>query len=243
MLLLSKKIIGVISDFVKSDNNTILKTPFYRVRQMYVEAIKKYTKNKSIIMIIPYLEKNIEDYIKLCDGLLLVGGDDIPPEMYGEKTTLKEEQTLKIRYEFEIPFVKKYIKTNKPILGICAGMQVINVALGGTLYQDIKFISTENHGQKKDFDKPIHNINIEKNSLLYTITKKQKTNTNSMHHQAIKKLGRNLIISAKASDGIIEAVEGRKHNFCIGLQWHPEWQSSEIDNMIFKAFCKNVIGC
>lgn len=231
------KVIGVIADFVKNDTSK-LKTPFYRIREKYITSIEKFTDKNTTIIIIPYIKSKINQYIKLCDGILLVGGDDIPPEMYGEKSTLKDEQILKNRYEFEIPFVKKYIKTNKPLLGICAGLQSINVALGGTLHQDIKNITKEKHGQNNNFDKPLHKININQDSFFYKIVKTKNTKTNSMHHQAIKKLGKNLIISAETDEKIIEAVELKNHKFCIGVQWHPEWKSSVIDEKLFKSFCK-----
>jgi len=234
------KIIGVIADFVKNDNTTILKTPFYRVRQKYINLLEQNISKNTIIVIIPYLKDKIKYYVDLCDGILLIGGDDIPPEMYGEKSTLKDEQILKNRYDFEIPFIKKYIKTNKPILGICAGMQSINVALGGTLHQDIGKDLMKNHSQKGNFDKPNHQININKDSGFYKIAKTTKTSVNSMHHQAIKKLGKNLSAVALSNDNVIEAIELKKHKFCVGVQWHPEWKSSIIDGKLFNCFCKSL---
>lgn len=234
------KIIGIIADFVKNDTS-FLKTEYYRIRDKYVKSVEPYINNDTIVIFIPYLYNKIDKYVKLCDGIILHGGDDIPPEMYGEKSILTDEQITSERYKFEIPFIKKYIKTKKPIFGICAGLQSINVACGGTLYQDIEDITTEWHKQNKDFNTPVHQVNIEKDTLFYNLFKKEKIYTNSMHHQAIKKLGENLLITAKSNDNIIEAVELKNHPFCIGVQWHPEWKASEIDNLLFKLFCEKVL--
>ena len=233
------KIIGIISDFVENDT-TILKTSFYRTRQTYINYVQKCCDNKTIIIFIPYLKKQINEYINLCDGIILVGGNDIPTNMYGEKKLFKNVNENKTRFTFEVEFIKKYIKTNKPLLGICAGMQSINIALDGSLYQDIqKQIKTKiNHSQKNNFSKPIHEVFIEKNTKLSNIIKCEKISTNSMHHQAIKKLGKNIVTSAKTKDGIIEAIELLNHKFCIGVQWHPEFYSCDKDLNICKNFCK-----
>ena len=236
------KIIGIIADFVEKDNTTMLKTPFYRIRQTYINYIPQCCSSKTIIIFIPYLIDKINKYINLCDGIVLVGGDDIPTNAYGEKKLFKNINENKTRYTFEIEFIKKYIKTNKPLLGICAGIQSINVALGGSLYQDIqKQTKTKiNHSQKNNFSKPIHEVLIEKNTKFYNIVKCEKISTNSMHHQAIKKLGKNIVASAKTKDGIIEAIELSNHKFCIGVQWHPEFCSCSKDLDICKNFCKSI---
>ena len=233
------KVVGVIADFVEHDTSTILKTPFYRIRQSYIDYLQQCLQKDTIIVFIPYLQDKIDEYVNLCDGILLVGGDDLPPEKYGENKLFDNVCENKTRYSFELEFVKKYIKTNKPILGICAGMQSINVALGGSLYQDI-YEQTKtkiNHSQKSDFSKPTHNVLIEKDSKLFDILKTDKISTNSMHHQAIKQLGEGLTICAKTDDGIIEAIELKNHNFCVGLQWHPEFGSCGCDGAICKRFC------
>ena len=233
------KVIGVIADFVEHDNTTILKTPFYRVRETYLNYLQKHLKNNQIVVFIPYLQDKIDEYVKLCNGVLLVGGDDLPPETYRETKLFNNVNDNKTRYKFELEFIKKYIQTNKPILGICAGMQSINVALGGSLYQDIyKQTKTKiNHSQKEEFSKPTHKASIEKRSKLFELVKTTEISTNSMHHQAVKELGKDLIISAKAEDDNIEAIELKNHKFCIGLQWHPEFGSCYGDEAICEGLC------
>ena len=233
------KIVGIIADFVENDNSTLLKTPFYRIRGTYVNYLQNNNKQDIVIVFIPYLQNKIDEYTNLCDGILLVGGDDLPPETYGETKLFDDVCENNARYKFELEFIRKYLKTNKPILGICAGMQSINVALGGNLYQDInkQIKTTINHSQKSDFSQSVHEVFIEKNSKLFDILEVDKISTNSMHHQAVKKLGTGLNVGAKTADGIIEEIELRNHNFCVGIQWHAEFYSCDYDVDICKRFC------
>ena len=234
------KVIGLISDYSKDNESKENKRPFYRIRENYVERLEEHIDEQTIIVMLPYLNDKIDYYTKICDGVLLVGGDDIPPDMYGEKSTLEESMLSRKRSVFEVEFIKKYITTNKPLLGICAGMQAINVALGGTLHQDISNIITDLHNQKINFTKPVHCVYIRQNTKFFDLFGVERLNTNSMHHQAVKNLGKDIVISATSKDNIVEAIEVKNHNFCFGVQWHPEFLSSEIDNMIFKNFCCSI---
>ena len=233
------KIVGIIADFVENDKATPLNVPFYRVRQSYINYIQRYLKQDVIVIIIPYLQNKIDEYVRICDGVLLVGGDDLPPKLYGEDELFDNVFTNDTRYDFELEFIKKYVYTNKPLLGICAGMQSINVAFGGNLYQDIdKQLKTDiNHSQKNDFSKPTHDVFVDVKSKLFEILNIDKISTNSMHHQAVKKLGEGLAIGAKTNDGVIEEIELSSHKCFIGLQWHPELCLSSFDNTICEYFC------
>jgi putative glutamine amidotransferase len=129
--------------------------------------------------------------------------------------------------------MRKIIAKKMPLLGICWGEQLLNILLGGTLYQDIPAeIGTEiAHKSKQP-----HEIQVDKESLLYKIVGKERYKVNTSHHQSVKKPGANLIVSAVAADGVIEAIEHTGQPFCIGVEWHPEYLDSEQDKKLMRAF-------
>lgn len=175
------------------------------------------------VLLVPVVsEKFLGEVCKICDGLLVTGSfNDIHPKYYYEE----EKEGKEYKYD-EFPTVKKAVelfsKNNKPILGICAGIQEINVIFGGTLNQLI-----ENHNLK---DKTKHKIELKKDSLLYDIYKKESMEVNSYHKQSIKDVASNFKVTAISSDGIIESIE--KDNI-LAVQWHPEVL---YDMNLFKKF-------
>jgi putative glutamine amidotransferase len=237
----NKPLIGVVPDYDSGSKNSYSIYSHYAIRKNYVDAI---TKAGGAPILIPYDILSIENYLSLCDGFMIVGGNfDINPEKYGEKTIHKSVILNTNREEFESVLVKKILEIKIPILGICNGMQAINVALGGSLMQDIldeknNFVDHEqSHFEEfQDKKKPYHTIKINSESTLYKITKTKIASVNSSHHQAIKNVGSALNVSAVADDGIIEAIENPTHPFCVGVQWHPEFETSKIDRKIFAAF-------
>lgn len=179
-----------------------------------------------------------------CDGLLLPGGADINPEMYGEKPNEKCGKPNEIRDAAEPVIFQEFLGTNKPILAICRGIQLINIHMGGTLFQDIKEKQKYKHMDFLSRAGSIHPVSVDKSSVLYGILKTENINVNSMHHQAINKVGKGLKVTAKSADGYIEAIELENHPFCVGVQWHPEHMSkkSAEQRKIFTAFvsaCKS----
>ena len=144
------------------------------------------------------------------------------------------------RTEYEIKVCKLALKKNIPILGICGGQQLINIAYGGSLFQDIKkdLVTSIEHEQKNPRNEVSHTVNINLKSHLYKIVKKPFIQVNSAHHQSIKTPGKGLIINAKAPDGVIEGIEDQTKKFCIGVQWHPEFLIKQSDNNLFKSFIK-----
>jgi putative glutamine amidotransferase len=230
---MKKPIIGIGLDYSakKIADGGYANFPWYALRRNYSHAIATAG---GIPIFIPYEDNNIKDYLKLCDGLLLPGGDtDIHPSLYGEKISVKkinlDENNPRIN--FELKLIKEALKTKIPILSICAGFQALNVVLGGSLYQDIA-----EQVQTKISHRDPHMISITKGSLLNKITGKTNYSVNSFHHQAVKELGGNLKASATSEDGLIEAVELTNHPFCIGVEWHPEFQDTKEDKALFKAF-------
>ena len=230
---MKKPLIGITLDSEESGDYS--KFPWYATRQNYLDSIYEFGG-------IPFpLFHNIQSISELSDnldGLIITGGNfDINPKLYSENI-LGSRIIKSKRTEFEICIFEKFLKIKKPILGICGGQQLINVACGGTLIQDIKSEkpSLINHEQPNPRDKTSHIIQIKKDTKLYAIVKKNKIFVNSAHHQSVGILGKKLIECAKAEDSIIEAIEHIEHPWCIGVQWHPEFLITPSDKLLFKNF-------
>ena len=232
-----KPIIGMFAKIYENDLTT----------EMYYQYHEAVEKAGGVPVLLPYVkeEDTIDAFIELCDGFFITGGVDVEPTRYGDekKETCGEIETKRDELEFRA-FEKMY-KTNKPILGICRGMQVINAALGGKLYQDIptEVITDINHRQPREFRfRTSHDILVEKNTPLYEITKKERITGNSFHHQSVKVLGKGLEAFAYADDGIIEGFYSKEYPYLRGYQWHPErLVNFDEDNFnIFSDFINEV---
>ncbi|SAL70225.1 peptidase C26 [Caballeronia cordobensis] len=168
----------------------------------------------------------LRDYAKHLDGLLLQGGADVSPQSYEERTTRPEWPGDRVRDMYELELLHEFVESGKPVLGVCRGCQLINVAFGGTLYGDIATdVPTAGIHVNEHYDQHRHSIRFPEGSTLVNMFPHQREAiVNSIHHQAVKTLGRDLNIEAvSASDGIIEAVRYRKSPFVVGVQWHPEF--------------------
>ena len=167
------------------------------------------------------------DYVRSIDGLVLQGGADLSPESYGEAPLRPEWSGDRVRDRYEIELFWECVIQGKPVLGICRGLQLINVALGGSLHQDIETEvgAAVRHVDAVAYDQNAHEIEIVPGtglSRLYGLTR--RATVNSIHHQAIKALGRGLEVEARSpADGVIEAVRWRGASYVAGLQWHPEF--------------------
>jgi putative glutamine amidotransferase len=168
----------------------------------------------------------LRDYAKHLDGLLLQGGADVSPQSYAETATSHEWPGDRVRDMYELELLHEFIESGKPVLGVCRGCQLINVAFGGTLYQDIATeVPTAGAHVNENYDQHRHGIHFPDGSTLANMFPgRRDAIVNSIHHQAVKTLGRDLNIEAvSASDGIIEAVRYRRAPFVMGVQWHPEF--------------------
>ncbi|MBQ8310715.1 MAG: gamma-glutamyl-gamma-aminobutyrate hydrolase family protein [Clostridia bacterium] len=233
-----RPIIGVFAE-VDLEQNT-------KVQNTYIRAIEE---SGGIPILLPYVKDRdtMERFVNLCDGFFFTGGADIEPQRYGEqsKNTCGEIQYARDELEFAVFQIVN--STLKPIIAICRGAQLINVAFGGTLYQDI--LSETNtrisHRQIEPKNSPSHDVQILKNTPLFDLMKKTVMSANSFHHQAIKKLGEGLEIMAVSDDGIVEAVYLPGERYVRAYQWHPE-RLYEIDiynRLIFDDFikaCQNI---
>ncbi len=175
-----------------------------------------------------------------CDGFLFTGGQDISPTRYGEKPIPECGEICTQRDEMEQILLNKVLRLDKPILGICRGIQFLNAALGGTLYQDLptEFLSTLEHHQSPPYDVPIHHVQLVAETPLQKLLCCETLSVNSYHHQAVKELSAQLIPMAYAEDGIVEAVYMPDKHFVWAVQWHPEFSfaSDENSRKIFKVF-------
>lgn len=193
-------------------------------------------KSGGLPLVLPYIESEeiIDAFVDSCDGFLFTGGADIEPEYYGEekKDTCGETEPSRDKLEFAV--LKKVLEKNKPILGICRGLQLINVAMGGTLYQDIptERRSDIRHVQTEDKYAPSHPILVERDTPLSHLVGKGIMTGNSFHHQAIKTLASGLKVMAKSHDGMIEGVYAPHKKYLYAYQWHPERLYSFDDNKI-----------
>ena len=193
------------------------------VSQPYVEAIEA---SGGIPVIIPRITdiSLIPYYISVCEGFLFCGGDDICPVLFGEDLKTDRGHTDITTDYFHLTLMKQVISSSLPVLGICRGMQILNLASGGTVWQDISLrpAPSQNHMQlSSNREEPSHKVSFKANSMLYKICG-DSLHTNSFHHQCIHKTGKNLEITGTAADGVIEALEAASPSFCIGVQWHPE---------------------
>lgn len=176
--------------------------------------------------------------VMACDGLLLPGGGDVNPVLYGQTPTDQCGKPNDLRDRVELSMLEAFLPTNKPVLCICRGIQVLNVFFNGTLHQDIKNTQACRHFHFASRGKGIHHVMVYPNSKLGHILADKTIKVNSMHHQAVDRLGPGLNVCAVSEDGFIEGVEILLHPFCIGLQWHPEHMSENHPQQqkIFDAF-------
>ena len=188
------------------------------------------------------LNRLSERYLSLVDGILLAGGEDVHPKFQNEDPIPALGAVNPFRDNFEIIVTKQaYTNSNKPILGICRGIQVLAIALGGKVHQDVTSVAQVQHSQNSPRWVQTHFINITANTRLSKIASNNKIMVNSFHHQAVKTIPTGFEATAKTSDGIIEAIESTdKKRFCLGVQWHPEEtvETDDFSKNIFKSFIK-----
>jgi len=170
------------------------------------------------------------EYLHNLDGLLLTGGNDVFSGAYGEPNLFENWQQDAPRTFFEIELIHQALELNKPILGICRGFQMLNVALGGSLYQDIAS-QRPNSLQHRSLNKPAwndHPVRIQPGSLLHRVLGRSDCRVNTSHHQAVKQPAASLNAVAWAPDGVIEGLESPDHPFVVGVQWHPEAMGEDL---------------
>lgn len=235
---MSKKIVGITC-------STILHSEYGErdvLNRKYARAVENAG---GVPIILPVFggEALSQKFLGAIDGLLLSGGMDIVPAMYGQDEHPELDITDEGRDELELPLIRAAVAQGMPLFGICRGLQAMNVALGGTLYQDLptqkpsSIIHYQSH-EGYPRDKFIHSVEVADGSRLREIVGTSEMQVNSLHHQALDKIAEGLVVTATAPDGVIEAAELPAHPYTVAVQWHPEETAphDERSRRLFESF-------
>lgn len=236
-----KPIIGISGNFIIDKGGMF---PGYKRSYVNDDYVRSVAMAGGVPYIIPIVsdEELVKEQISNVDALILSGGHDVNPLIYGEEPKQKLGAILPERDKFDLCLLREACKMNKPVLGICRGIQLMNAAFGGTINQDLSY--DENcyikHFQETSPSTGGHVVEIEEESRLYSIIG-SKITTNSFHHQSLKRVADGFKVAARTKDGTIEAIEKNGEGFVVGIQWHPEMMSSISPEMlnIFKELIKN----
>lgn len=221
-----------ITTFIGKNNQEVPKN--------FIDVISE---ESGIPILLPEIENEnlIKEQVKSIDALLLTGGDDVDPALYGEDPHQKLANIEPERDEYEWKLIDYALESGIPILGICRGSHMLNVHGGGTVYQDIydqvdaDLIKHQKHDKEEHFT---HKVNIKEGTKMREIVEQEEIFTISNHHQAVNKVADNFRVAARTNDGIIEAIESKNPGFVIGLQWHPEdrYHNDEASKNIIRKF-------
>ncbi|WP_217589618.1 gamma-glutamyl-gamma-aminobutyrate hydrolase family protein [Lentibacillus saliphilus] len=214
---------------------------YYKVANANADAILK---SGGLPVIVPYNldEADMDQLVTQLDGLYLTGGYDIDPTLFNEEPHPNLGTIIPSRDLFEQAFVNKMLEVDKPILAVCRGIQILNIAMGGDMYQDIYTQVDRDllqHSQNAPLGHGSHFVDVSPGSLLHQLTGRDRVRVNSRHHQANRSVKQPLKTSGTASDLIIEAVESETHRFVLGVQWHPEnmlANGDEPSERIYRGF-------
>ena len=214
------------------------KMPWYALRQNYCDAVARAG---GLPVPLPHEPELAAEYLARLDGLLITGGAfDVDPLLFGANSRHATVKTKDRRTAFEYAITRGAIDADKPVLGICGGQQLMNVVLGGTLIQHIPDEVEDSlpHEQPNPRTEAGHNVKIVAGTLLHRVVKELELPVNSAHHQAVKDVGKGIVVNAVAPDGVIEGIEDPRRRFVIGVEWHPEYSISPGDDRIFDAFIR-----
>jgi putative glutamine amidotransferase len=219
-------VIGITADFAAATDPRLAprQEPTIFLHQRYCREVEKA--GGLAIILPPTNSMSAADrYLEQLTGLIISGGNfDIDPRYYGEPPIEQLGALVHQRTEFELKLARRALRRDLPILGICGGAQAINVAMGGSLYQDIgaQLPHAGEHQLSAEKEHGGHRIRIQPETLLAKAIGRGSVEVNTTHHQAIKALGKGLAVNAISEDGLIEGVESVRHSFVLGVQWHPE---------------------
>lgn len=236
---MSKPIIGVVPLF-DTGRDSIWMLPGYMKGIEYAGALP-------VILPLTAEQSDIRTIAETCGGFLFTGGQDIDPSYYNEQDADRLcDEHLELRDKMELMLFREGLVRDKPMLGICRGIQAFNVFCGGTLYRDIptERPSETEHHQEPPYSEPVHSVDIVSGTPLHTLLGKESIRVNSYHHQAIKKLSPRLCAMAYSEDGLVEAVNMPEMSWVWAVQWHPEYSvdESEESRKIFSEFIRNCKG-
>lgn len=241
MVMRLKPIIGLTAMYTELDG-----MKFFKTNDAYVQAVLRAGGIPVLLPVTTTIEE-YEQYAESLDGLLIPGGADVSPSFYGEEPVPEVTVIHRNDDAFEFALVRKMAQLNKPILGICRGHQVINVAFGGSLYQDLpsQYGKKQCHCQSSTIrSEPFHTVTLKPESRVAEIFGDTVLETNTFHHQAVKEAAPSFHVVGTAKDGVVEAIE-HESKFIVGLQWHPEGMAVEYPQFqkIFNALVAEAEKC
>ncbi len=216
--------------------------PFYALRENYCAAVSRAG---GLPLLLPHEPDLAEAYVARLDGLLVTGGDfDVDPAIFGANARHPSVKTKDRRTAFELAATRAALARDLPLLGICGGQQLLQVVLGGGLIQHIpdEVEGALAHEQPNPRVEPGHPVALVPGTLLHRICGRETMAVNSAHHQAAREPGEGVVVNARAPDGVIEGIEATAHRFCLGVQWHPEYEVDPGDRAIFAAFVAAAAG-
>jgi putative glutamine amidotransferase len=214
------------------------KPAFHMLREDYVESVQ--AAGGLALLLPPGKLADVPLLLDRLDGLLLSGGADIDPSLYGQAPHPRLGRVVRSRDDFEVALCREALRRDLPTLAICRGQQVLNVATGGTLVQDIPSLITgaADHDPPAERWEPVHEVDLLQGSRLRDILGRERVEVNSFHHQAVDALGEGLAASARAvPDRVVEGIEDPRRRFVLGVQWHPEafWRQPRTFGPLFEA--------
>lgn len=233
---MKKPIIGIAGNILIMDGGAFPGLQRDYVNRDYVKSVSQ-TGGAPVILTVTDDEEIVRAQVANVDGVILSGGWDVDPQLYGEAPMWQQGFILPEVDHFYLKVIEAALEMKKPLFGICKGIQAINVAFGGTLYQDIstQLENTVKHNQSAPREYGTHSVQIEKDSFLGECLP-ETMQINSFHHQSIKKLADGLKIVAQANDGVIEGIEGTSGSFVSAVQWHPEMMASHGNAEMLRLF-------
>jgi putative glutamine amidotransferase len=233
---MTKPVIGILANLKGNDVDLSLLSKSVSVSNAYILSVLG---SGGLPVIFPPADSDqtVAEMTERIDGLLVTGGNDLTTLLYGEEPCVNQGSFSPERDRLDMVSIRSAFRQKKPILGICRGVQAINVCFGGTLYQDLKQEKDFNvkHYQESELSCPSHTVEIERESVLFPALGHTAL-VNSFHHQAVKKIAEGFRVGARAKDGVVEAIEMEKGPFVLGIQWHPELMAAAGDAAMRKIF-------
>lgn len=231
---MSRPIIGITVDSEAPGGYS--RFPWMALRENYCTAVARAG---GLPVLLPHGQDGVADYLRVIDGLIVSGGNfDVDPALFGATSRHASVKTKEARTAFEFAITSTAVAADLPVLGICGGQQLLHVVMGGDLIQHIpeEVPGALAHEQPNPRNEPGHPVAVREGTLLRRIVKVAEMAVNSAHHQAARSAPEGVVVNAVAPDGVIEGIEVPARRFCLGIQWHPEFEISEGDTRIFAAF-------
>jgi putative glutamine amidotransferase len=228
-----RPVIGLTLD--REEGGGYSRYPWYAIRENYCTAV---TQAGGLPVLLPHDDAAAESYLESVAALIVTGGHfDVDPHLFGAEESHPSVRLKAKRTAFELAATRAALERDLPLLGICGGQQLLNVALGGSLIQHIPDEVPDSlaHEQLNPRHEAGHDVALVPGTLLHRICAVERLEVNSAHHQAVKTVGPGVVINARAPDGVIEGIEAPERRFCLGVQWHPEFALSAADEALFAA--------